>query len=103
MILERVKERGFVKLLLAELIDSSLGRSEYQTIHAIRPFIVTEQDELSFPASALLPRLMEFKLGRSIITVLQHPIPDITVVVELLNALSPREIVVSLGRSIHSG
>ena len=26
---------------------------------------------------------------------------DITVVVELLNALSPREIVVSLGRSIH--
>ena len=70
-ILERVIERGHLKLTPTEVIDDRLGRSEYQFIHSISLSIINEQDESSYlPPSAHLPSLIEFKLGRSIIQLL---------------------------------
>ena len=65
--LERVTERGLLKLHLSEVIDVRLGRSKNQFTHRISLSIFNEQDESSIPTSAQLPSLMEFKCGRSII------------------------------------
>ena len=63
--LERVTLRGFWKLYPSEVIDVRFGRSKNQIIQSILLSINNEQDE-PLPASANLPSLMEFKLGRSI-------------------------------------
>ena len=64
--LERVTLRGYSKLRPFEVIDVRLGRSKNQFIHRISLSIFNEQSSSS-PSSALLPSLMEFKCGRSII------------------------------------
>ena len=65
--------------------------------------IDNEQDESShLPWSVLLPSLIEFKCGRSIIHSIQFiQILDITVDKELKNAASPNWIEFKCGRSIH--
>ena len=69
-LLERVTERRDMKLSPFEMIESSLERSEYECIHPKSPFITNEQDwKLLFPLSAPLPRIIDFKLGRSTIIV----------------------------------
>ena len=47
--LERVTERGHLKLYPSEVIDVSLGRSKNQFIHSISPSINNELDETSLP------------------------------------------------------
>ena len=47
-------------------MDVRLGRSKINSFISILLCIINEQDELSLPLSALLPRLIEFKCGRSI-------------------------------------
>ena len=64
--LERVIERGHLKLCLTEVMDVRLGRSKNQYIQSISLSINNEQDELFLPQSALIPSLIEFKCGRSI-------------------------------------
>ena len=65
--LERVTERGYMKLYLTEVMDVRLGRSKNQFIQSISPSIFNEQSSSYLPLSAQKPRLMEFKCGRSII------------------------------------
>ena len=66
--LERVTERGRLKLHPpSEVMDVRLGRSIINSFISISLSIVNEQDELSLPASAHEPSLMEFRCGRSII------------------------------------
>ena len=69
-ILERVTERGYLKLSPSEVIDVRLGRSEYQFIHSISLSIINELESSKYPSSAHLPSLIEFKLERSIIQLL---------------------------------
>ena len=64
--LERVTERGRLKLPPSEVMDDRLGRSINQFIHSISLSINNEQDSSSLPQSASLPSLMEIKCGRSI-------------------------------------
>ena len=66
-ILDRATIWANTKLKLSETKDSSLGRSIHQRIHSLSPIIINEHNEvLSFPPSAKAPRLIDFKLGRSI-------------------------------------
>ena len=64
--LERVIERVWLKLFPFEVNDVKLVRSKNQFIHRISLSIFNEQSSSS-PSSALLPSLMDFKCGRSII------------------------------------
>ena len=64
--LERVTIRGRLKLDPSEVNDVRSGRSKNQFILSILLFTINEQDESSLPSSASLPRLIEFKCGRSI-------------------------------------
>ena len=84
-----------------EVIDSRLGRSEYQTIYSRVPSIVNEHELWFLPQSENKPSLIEFKLGRSISNHYIIQILDITVEKEQLNTLSPSSIEFKLGRSIH--
>ena len=59
--LERVTERGLLKLHLSEVIDVRLGRSKNQFIHRISLSIFNELDESFLPRSAKAPSLIEFK------------------------------------------
>ena len=66
--LERVIERGYLKLFSSDVMDVRFGRSKNQFIHSISLSIINEQDEFHrFPSSAYEPSLMEYKCGRSII------------------------------------
>ena len=67
ILLERVIKRGWSKLNPLEVSDVRLGRSKNQFIHSLSLSIFNEQDESHLPSSALLPSLIEFKCGRSII------------------------------------
>ena len=65
--LERVIERGLLKLLPLEMSEVRLGRSIINSFLSILLSIFNELDESSIlPKSAYLPSLMEFKYGRSI-------------------------------------
>ena len=66
--LERVTERGRLKLHPTEVMDVRLGRSKNQFIHSISLSINNEVESSShLPRSAPSPSLIEFKCGRSII------------------------------------
>ena len=65
--LERVTERGYLKLFPSEVTNDRLGRSKINSFTSITLSILNEQDEPFPPSSAHLPSLMEFKCGRSII------------------------------------
>ena len=67
ILLERVMLRGCLRLFPLEMIDVRFGRSKNQFIQSISLSIFNEQSSSSFPASAQLPSLIEFKCGRSII------------------------------------
>ena len=65
--LEKVTDRGYLKLPPFEVMDAKLGRSKNQFIQTISLSINNEQKSSSLPSSAPSPSLMEFKCGRSII------------------------------------
>ena len=85
-------------------MDVRLGRSKNQFICILLLSISNEQDGSFLPLSAYGPRLIEFKLGRSIIYSLFNRIVqilDIIVDKDPENALSPNSIEFKCGRSIH--
>ena len=65
-ILEKVTERGQLKLPPMETKRDNLGRSIYQFIQKVWPFIINSEVGSFLSQSASRPSLIDFKLGRSI-------------------------------------
>ena len=66
--LERITERGSLKLPPSEVMDVRLGRSIINSFISISLSIFNELDGTrGLPLSAHQPSLMDFKCGRSII------------------------------------